>query len=408
MSRNGLLADVDEETGDGAPDRAYLPQFAGDDGDAGVDDVFARKSYLISRDELLPDRERFCADFPASLERTWATFDDLGIALCQSSPFRTVAWYYVSLFVTGVFAVETLVTVPVIALACGHDGLATELAILALLAAAVSQVPKRFVYRERPYLVRRALQCRADVTSSFPSRTALVAVVAAFAVGYACNYGDADTAPAGSVVPVYSPGVWVYAGLVPAFLAVASFARINLGVHYPSDCLAGAVLGGVVCALGSLLHHADVLGCTSCSRGECYTAGDSPRALTAGHLERVNVPLLLGFTMGALAAVGGAVLPPLRFWGKAHHVFGTLLACVAFQLCFLCPPFNPGLGSLPPPQQQGSTVGSVVFGLAVSALSLALGRVGVRGGAAQRIIRFLVVYATVFVLIAAWRLVINP
>eukprot|EP00769_Ergobibamus_cyprinoides_P002729 gnl/Ergobibamus_cyprinoides/3877.p1 GENE.gnl/Ergobibamus_cyprinoides/3877~~gnl/Ergobibamus_cyprinoides/3877.p1 ORF type:complete len:123 (+),score=20.99 gnl/Ergobibamus_cyprinoides/3877:317-685(+) len=67
--------------------------------------------------------------------------------------------------------------VPVVLLFAGLDSLATPLIPLMFFAALVSQIPKRFVWRDRPFMAGRATQFRRDLTSSFPSRAVTCAVV---------------------------------------------------------------------------------------------------------------------------------------------------------------------------------------------------------------------------------------
>lgn len=85
--------------------------------------------------------------------------------------------------------------------------------------------------RPRPYQVRSAIRLGADPLDrfSFPSGHTLHAV--AFAI----------------VVSVHYPSL---AMLVGAFAALAAASRVVLGLHYPTDVLAGAGIGAAL-ALGS-------------------------------------------------------------------------------------------------------------------------------------------------------------
>jgi undecaprenyl-diphosphatase len=91
---------------------------------------------------------------------------------------------------------------------------------------------KQKTSRPRPYRVRSAIRLGADPLDafSFPSGHTLHAV--AFATLLTAYY------------PALAVPLWSFAGLVGA-------SRIVLGLHYPSDVLAGAVIGATL-ALGSL------------------------------------------------------------------------------------------------------------------------------------------------------------
>lgn len=86
---------------------------------------------------------------------------------------------------------------------------------------------KRIVLRPRPYLVIQGLVCLVppENSASFPSGHAASSFVCACLL--ACSFGK--------------KGVLAYA---PALLIALS--RVYVGVHYPSDVLAGMVLGTLV------------------------------------------------------------------------------------------------------------------------------------------------------------------
>jgi undecaprenyl-diphosphatase len=88
-------------------------------------------------------------------------------------------------------------------------------------------VPKTVIDRRRPYEVVDAAHplLRWDVTSSFPS-------------------GHAATSAAGAVILAYliGRGGWAFAALA----AAVAYSRVYIGVHYPLDVIAGALLGAAV------------------------------------------------------------------------------------------------------------------------------------------------------------------
>lgn len=99
----------------------------------------------------------------------------------------------------------------------GWDSVATQFTYLALVTALTSQIPKRFLWRTRPYLANRAQIRRKDKTSSFPSRAVTCGFVYAFAVCYAYFLRSHP----------YNVEWWMPVLLIAAPL-LASFARVRL------------------------------------------------------------------------------------------------------------------------------------------------------------------------------------
>lgn len=116
----------------------------------------------------------------------------------------------------------------------GRGGLlpVLHMVLVGLLGLALYRVLKTRTARPRPYQVHSAIRCGADPLDafSFPSGHTLHAV--AFAILFAWYY------------PVTAPFVLAFASLVAA-------SRLVLGLHYPSDVLAGGAIGATL-ALGSL------------------------------------------------------------------------------------------------------------------------------------------------------------
>lgn len=111
----------------------------------------------------------------------------------------------------------------------GRDAAMTGLASVAVTSATLNLGVKTIVHRRRPDRVAQevplARQVRMPSSTSFPSGHAAAAF--AFATG------------AGHVLP--SAGV-----PLRALAALVAYSRVHTGVHYPSDVLAGALLGGAI------------------------------------------------------------------------------------------------------------------------------------------------------------------
>jgi undecaprenyl-diphosphatase len=88
---------------------------------------------------------------------------------------------------------------------------------------------KRSTVRSRPYQVNPLVSANAAVLDrfSFPSGHTLHAI--AFTL----------------VACAYYPGLWIL--LVP-FTVLTALSRVALGLHYPSDVIAGAALGALIAA----------------------------------------------------------------------------------------------------------------------------------------------------------------
>lgn len=115
---------------------------------------------------------------------------------------------------------------------------AREAGISLLLAMYVALMLSNFIGRLRPFmadsLVYRLIPAPLSM-HSFPSAHAS----AAFALAFAIAWTDRRTA------------------IIPVILAVlVGFGRVATGVHYPSDVLAGVIVGFVVVFIVRLLHAA--------------------------------------------------------------------------------------------------------------------------------------------------------
>ena len=116
--------------------------------------------------------------------------------------------------------------------------LALELGALFIVGAAVGEVLKSIIYRPRPPLSISEIIPRIplDSDSSFPSGHALiVSLGAAFSL-------------------VTLKRRWL-AGLLTAEATVVCFARVFVGVHYPTDVVAGAAVGVSIALAGLVVER---------------------------------------------------------------------------------------------------------------------------------------------------------
>lgn len=127
--------------------------------------------------------------------------------------------------------------VPVLmGLGAGPNGpeVAARVALTELAAAGLADGLKRLIARPRPYLVDPSLELPAGPEGSFAMPSGHAAVTFAGATVLA------------SIRPDLAPWAWSWATAVSA-------SRVVLGVHYPSDVLAGALLGWGTAALAAWL-----------------------------------------------------------------------------------------------------------------------------------------------------------
>jgi membrane-associated phospholipid phosphatase len=287
--------------------------------------------------------DAYRTEVPRSFEDAFRRADDSIIWACQllhgsdRAAGKPLEW--LCLAFTGATTIEIGVAAPVFLFVLGYDALASWAAYVVFAAAFVSQFPKRFLWRTRPFACRppRAKKSRRNETSSFPSRAVTCAVIYGLLAAHVAVFGP-RASPAASL-----PGAW-YA-LVLGITLLVSFARVHLGVHFPSDCLFGAAQGALVAAVGTAAAAAVQRGCSSCLGGAGAAAGlpytpvsDARHCITAGNaVSALNAGALGVGSLCAFAALALATSKPLQFWTKASHIFGFLLPTIVFELTFLCP-----------------------------------------------------------------------
>eukprot|EP01122_Echinamoeba_exundans_P015224 TRINITY_DN712_c0_g1_i5.p1 TRINITY_DN712_c0_g1~~TRINITY_DN712_c0_g1_i5.p1 ORF type:complete len:333 (+),score=40.04 TRINITY_DN712_c0_g1_i5:625-1623(+) len=329
-------------------------------------------------------------EFPNWLEEKLAFIDDPIIRYSQRATARF--FFFLNMALTYVMALEISVAAPVALYVLGWDALATEILYLSLLLATMSQIPKRFIWRYRPFMVHRANQRKRTTTSSFPSRAVACATVYAYILANIIGYASDGS---------FSLRWWHFVLIAALFIAI-SFARVNLGVHYPTDCIGGILLGVVVILTGLGIRAADVATCGDCIGGGCYSSPGNPDSeIFASSLNKINF-LRFGIVIGLSVIVGVAfIVPPIQFWTKFIRVYGVLLPSLLFRLTFLCPVSTASGAAIAAPINRPWY--AWLFAALISATAMTVAAIT---PAKKAILSFCLFYSILFCVLSAWRLFI--
>jgi undecaprenyl-diphosphatase len=112
--------------------------------------------------------------------------------------------------------------------------LALELALLFIVGIVVGEALKVIVFRERPFEALSnsiILRVATDPDSSFPSGHVVIVSI-------------------GAVFAIISFRRKAFAGLLALEAAVVCYSRVYVGAHYPTDVLAGIMIGAAISFLG--------------------------------------------------------------------------------------------------------------------------------------------------------------
>ena len=189
-----------------------------------------RESFdTVSKRLFDADESRFVNSFPERWEEALSSFDDAVIARVQSSEQPCCnsrrATVLLSMTITSATAIEFGLSIPVLLLSLQqYDREAIAALYVMLSMAFLTQIFKRFVWRDRPFAVGRAIALHSELkTSSFPSRAVVGGVV------YASSFG-ALLSPYRDALP------W---GRVPGYRGCSSRALPSAppGVGLFSECI---------------------------------------------------------------------------------------------------------------------------------------------------------------------------
>ncbi|KAL0221855.1 hypothetical protein RCL1_001709 [Eukaryota sp. TZLM3-RCL] len=303
---------------------------------------------------------KYIYTIPQSFERFFRGFDNFLISNTQR--VFNKFWHFFDLSITFFTTIEFGMVLSFLFLFAGWDSFEDETTFIVLIVCILSQIPKRFIWRPRPYMVGRASPHSSPKTSSFPSRAVTCAAVYSLSwVVYTESMSDR----------VFFKSWTILFPLVCILLA--SLARIQIGAHYPSDCLIGAFNGIMAVAVGISLQYINSLDCGSCKDDSCYAGKDSPNEITWENRHLVNwsafyLLLIIGIIITIIS-----VVKPIRFWCKCHLVYGMLLPSIAFDRACLCKALNPNGNAALAKLTDPLNLIDLLFGLIVGGLIMIFG-----------------------------------
>mmetsp|Transcript_6359 Transcript_6359/g.14668 ORF Transcript_6359/g.14668 Transcript_6359/m.14668 type:complete len:535 (+) Transcript_6359:1-1605(+) len=341
-------------------------------------------------------RPKWSIKYPPKLDDRFKNFDNSLMNLCQR--LKKPGTIRFSMAITALFSTELILSIPFMCFMCSADGLGGEMTWMATITTLVPAFLKRTIWRKRPCFEGQPPRAKKvphwlapDTLQSFPCQTTCNAVMVCFVAGYIRKYYDPNL-----------PLSW-WMPLVPLFLIIpAVFARINLGLCYPTDCISGAVLGFILTWPVATFYKRDLMGCPSCAFNACYSLEPTGGAL--GTLEGVNIPVLIIFPLVCIPVLCICLMRPIEFFTRFHTFLGIIVPLLVFFLAYLCPPLSPSGLSLEEPifRPWGLLLGAGILAL-VTVVSK-LSQRGARGAFIPRLIGFCIIYALIFIGGGIWRL----
>jgi hypothetical protein len=180
----------------------------------------------------------FYVEFPDQWDDVFRYMDDSVTSCCQRCN-NTLLKLLNKIVVVGT-SIELGIIVTFFFFYLGIDSIAMAAASVMMSLFVITQIPKRFMWRKRPYVSGRAKKlCKDGLTSSFPSRAVTCCIVYSYllaAIIEIVNRQGKD--PVARFDLFWTSKFMLFTIWSTCWTSVA---RIGVGVHYASDCLAGVV-----------------------------------------------------------------------------------------------------------------------------------------------------------------------
>ncbi|XP_065837594.1 uncharacterized protein [Oscarella lobularis] len=264
-------------------------------------------------------------EFSDEWEATLMALDDKATQLAQQFTSPILRLFHAILLV--VTSIELGVIASYALLYLGLNNIATLVIAMTSTLVVVSQLSKRFVWRDRPHMVGRAKRIGAvDSTSSFPSRAVTSGIVYLYTLAGCFELAWSEGKDNLAKFDVF----WTLPFLSLTVLETinTSFFRIHVGAHYISDCLGGILQGICVCYVGQSVYY---IFANECCMAALLTSKE--RALLLVDISWMPIAC---WTIAGALFMTVVSLPQFQFWSKSHYVLGLLYPCLMTVFTFLC------------------------------------------------------------------------
>ncbi|XP_062511188.1 uncharacterized protein LOC134187084 isoform X2 [Corticium candelabrum] len=312
---------------------------------------------MTGRGSAIP-KYRFYLDFPEQWDDVFSYMDNAVTQWCQrlNNTFLVV----LDQLVTFGTSIEVGVVISFFFFYLGLDSLVIAASSVMMALVVVTQVPKRFLWRRRPHVAGRAkMLYDGTLTSSFPSRAVTCCVVYLYLLsGILEILSRPEKDPVAPFRLLWSPAFILFTIWAVVWTSIA---RIGVGVHYASDCIAGVVQAGIVCYIAETTYYIIV---NACCQGAAPFHAD--RALLLHH---INWPGLAIATITGVVAVFVLESDLVQYWSKAHFVLGLLYPVLCGLFLFCC-----GYHQLPRANMYNIDIHQFLLATAVPLLLLVVGR----------------------------------